>query len=344
MKNVNIVVACVFILTLVAVGSVLKATQSVILPFVIAWLLSYIFSPVVRAMARRRIPMVISMALVLAVLLGVCFLVAVFMNTRIVAFASAYPKYYDQLIALTKSFTNSKYLPPDFWDSINWGESVGRYLLSLSGSLVSLLSKLVLVVVFLVFMLLGTPYVEFKIKKAFSIDSGARVLLILKAVSAQIGRYLTLQFLISMVTGLFVWLSLSYLKVDFAATWGVLAFALNFIPTIGSIMASVPPILLALVQYYPNTFPAVGAAVALLFIQMIIGNVVTPKIMGDTLDLSPVVILISLFFWGWLWGVVGALLSVPIAAIIKIICENVESLHVIGVMMGSGRSYRRDLC
>ncbi|MEA3285611.1 MAG: AI-2E family transporter [Synergistota bacterium] len=342
MKNVNIIVACVFILTLVAVGMVLKAAQSVILPFVIAWLLLYVFGPIVRFMARKKIPIFFTIVAVLALFLGVCALGAIFMNTRVVAFASAYPKYYDQLIALTKSFTSSDLLPPDFWDSINWGERIGKYLLSLSSSLVTFMSNLVLVIVFLVFMLLGSPYVEYKIKKAFSIDSGSRILSVLKAISTQIGSYLTLQTLISVSTGVCVWLALSCLRVDFAMTWGVLAFALNFIPTIGSIIASVPPILLALVQYYPNTFPAIGAAVSLLLIQMLIGNVITPKVMGDSLDVSPVVILISLFFWGWLWGVIGALLSVPIVAIIKIICENVDSLNTVGVMMGTGKQYKKE--
>ncbi len=343
LKNINIIIACVSILTLVAVGVVLKAAQSVILPFVIAWLLSYIFGPVVRFMAKRKVPSAFSVVLVLSILLGICYLGIFFLNTRIVAFAAAYPRYYDQLIVLTKSFTGNALFPPDFWDGINWGERIGKYLLSISGSLVSLMSNLVLVVVFLVFMLLGSPFVEFKIKRAFSQQYGATITSILKTISSQIGRYLSLQFLISMVTGFCVWVALSYLRVDFAVTWGVMAFALNFIPTIGSIVASVPPILLALVQYYPNTFPAIGSAVALVMIQMTIGNVITPKIMGDSLDLSPVVILISLFFWGWLWGVVGALLSVPIAAIIKIICENVDSLKVIGIMMGSGRQYRKEL-
>jgi predicted PurR-regulated permease PerM len=114
-----------------------------------------------------------------------------------------------------------------------------------------------------------------------------------------------------------------------------LAFVLNFIPTIGSIVASVPPILVAIVQHYPNPTPVVLTLLALLGIQFTIGNILTPKIMGDTLDLSPVVILISLMFWGIIWGVVGALLSVPIAVMIKIICENVEALDFVAVLMSA---------
>ena len=142
---------------------------------------------------------------------------------------------------------------------------------------------------------------------------------------------------ISAVTGVCVWLALSALGVDFAKTWGALAFLLNFIPTIGSILASIPPILIAIVQFAPDqTWKAFVAAGVLLGIQMVIGNGISPKIMGDRLNLSPVVVLLSLMFWGWLWGVVGALLSVPIASAIKIICDNVEPLHPLGTMMGAG--------
>jgi len=165
---------------------------------------------------------------------------------------------------------------------------------------------------------------------------------ILGTVSFQIGRYLSALALISAVTGFFVWFALEYIRVDFAVTWGVLAFVLNFIPTVGSIVASIPPILVALVQFYPSYMPAVITSLALLTIQVTIGNFITPKVMGDRLNLSPVVVLISLLFWSLIWGVVGALISTIIAAIIKIICENVPYLNFISVMMGSGKAYQKE--
>jgi AI-2 transport protein TqsA len=139
-----------------------------------------------------------------------------------------------------------------------------------------------------------------------------------------------------------VWFALTLIGVDFAVTWGALAFFLNFIPTVGSIAASLPPILLALVQFYPSIWPGFITLLSILTIQLGMGNGIAPKVLGDQLNLSPVVILLSLLFWGWLWGVVGALLSVPITAALKIVCENIEPLHPISVMMGSGKSYRRE--
>jgi predicted PurR-regulated permease PerM len=225
---------------------------------------------------------------------------------------------------------------------INWGQSVGRFLMTLSGSVFAFASKLVLVVVFLFFILLGKPYFKYKILKSFSQEKANQLSEITFSITAQIRRYLSLQFLISSVTGVLVWFALELIGVDFAITWGALAFFLNFIPTVGSIAASIPPILLALVQFYPSIWPGIITLIALLTIQLGIGNGIAPKVLGDQLNLSPVVILLSLLFWGWLWGIVGALLSVPVTAAIKIVCENIESLQPISVMMGSGKSYRRE--
>jgi AI-2 transport protein TqsA len=191
-------------------------------------------------------------------------------------------------------------------------------------------------------LLLAKPYFKFKIKKAFSSDQADRVSRIIESISKQIGSYLALQFLISLTTGILVWLALVVIGVDFAATWGILAFVLNFIPTVGSIIASLLPVLVATIQFYPSYWTPIICLVSMLIIQMVMGNVVSPKVMGDRLNLSPVAILLSLLFWGWLWGIIGALLSVPFTAAIMIVCENIEPLQPISIMMGSGRRYQKE--
>lgn len=160
---------------------------------------------------------------------------------------------------------------------------------------------------------------------------------VINAISAQIGRYLVTAVIISAATGIAAWLALTAIGVDFAVNWGVLAFVLNFIPYIGSILASIPPILVALVKFYPDLGPAIAASIALLIIQMGIGNFLTPKVMGDALDINPIIVLVSLLFWGWLWGGFGAVLAVPIAVVIKIVCENIPSLRPVAILMESGR-------
>ena len=116
--------------------------------------------------------------------------------------------------------------------------------------------------------------------------------------------------------------------------WGLIAFLLNFIPTIGSIIAAIPAILLTLIQLGPLTAGLVAASY--LAINILIGNVLEPKLMGRGLNLSPLVVFLSLVFWGWVLGPVGMLLSIPLTVMIKIALENDQNTRWIGLMLGAG--------
>ncbi len=330
------------ILVLIAVGVVLKSAQSVILPLIIAWLMSFLIGPAINFMTARKIPASLAVAIILIILLGIFYLSFTFLYARFTAFAAAYPKYHERFTELIALVTSKWNLQFDPLAGINWGQSIGRFLASLSRSIFVFISQLVLVIIFLFFILLGKPFFRYKILKSFSAENADQISRITFSITGQIRRYLSLQFLISFTTGVLVWLALELIGVDFAVTWGALAFFLNFIPTVGSIVASIPPVLLALVQFYPSLWPGVITLVSVVTIQMGMGNALAPKVMGDQLNLSPVVILLSLLFWGWLWGIVGALISIPIAAAIKIVCENIKTLNPISVMMGSGKTYRRE--
>jgi len=330
------------ILVLVAIGMVLKLARPVVLPLIIAWLLSYIIAPAVNFMTQRKIPTTLAVFVILILLLGIFYLSFTFLYSRISAFAAAYPKYHSRLTELVTTVTSQWNLKFDPFAGFNWGRSIGGFLVTLSQSIFGFVSKLVLVLIFLFFILLGKPFFRFKILKSFSAENADQISRITSSITGQIRRYLSLQFLISFVTSVLVWMALTVIGVDFAVTWAALAFFLNFIPTVGSIVASIPPILLALVQFYPTFWPGIITLIVLVTIQLGMGNGIAPKVMGDQLNLSPVVVLLSLLFFGWLWGVAGALLSVPIAAAIKIVCENIETLHPISIMMGSGKIYRRE--
>jgi len=337
-NELSVIAGLLSLLVVAAACLVLRAAQAVILPLIIAWLLSYLLGPVVTFMTRRRVPTSVAVTLVLLILLGICYLGGLFLHSRAMAFVQAYPAYQERVTALLRTATQRWDLPYDPLEGINWWSKLGEYLAVTARPVVSFTSKLVLVIFYLVFLLLGKPYFKAKLQHAFNSARADHIANMLGAISKQIGTYLSLQLLISLATGVIVWLGLSWVGVDFAITWGALAFFLNFIPNVGSILASIPPILVALVQF-PSLWPAVGTAVMLLTIQMTIGNVISPKVMGERLNLSPVVVLISLVFWGWLWGIVGALLSVPIASAIKIVCANVEPLRPISILMGSGRDF-----
>jgi predicted PurR-regulated permease PerM len=122
--------------------------------------------------------------------------------------------------------------------------------------------------------------------------------------------------------------------IDFAVIWGLLAFILNYIPNIGSLLATLFPILIALLEYGVG-FTSISLSVLLLVAQNVYGNVIEPKFMGEKMDLSPVFILISLIFWGWIWGIVGMFLAVPIGSLLKILCSNIDALKPIAVIISS---------
>ncbi|MBR1895513.1 MAG: AI-2E family transporter [Pyramidobacter sp.] len=348
MKDIKIVTGCVAVLTVIAVGFVLQATQGVFIPLFIAWILSYMMAPGVRFMSRLKVPSMLTTFVLMALLLYAVGQGGRLVSQILVGQADKYVEYYEQLREIWNHLS-AKYpvLSAGFdLNSVNWGGTLRSYIISYSGSVINILSKAVMVVVFLLFILLGSPYVEVKMRKAFP-QKSAQVMTILDSISGQIARFITVMTLISGATGLLVWAGLEKIGVDFAPTWGVLAFFLNFIPTVGSIIASIPPILVAIVQFQPDASAAMlGVAPQVLWtvgwilaVQQTIGNIITPKVMGDSMNLSPVIILISLLMWGWLWGVAGALLSMPIAGILKIVCDNVEPLQMVGVLMGSGKSY-----
>ncbi len=341
MENNRLEISILGMIALVVVGFVLKVAQVVVVPLFIAWLLSYLLAPVINFMTHRRIPAGLSVLLTLALLLGVCYLSGVFVYARATGFVEEYPKYAARLNEIGSDLTTRFTLPKDSLEGINWVQEIGKRLVVVTGSFVGFLSNLLMVFFFLVFMLIGKPYAQKKIRHAFPDHRAERIAKVTQAITGQISRYLSIKVMISAITGILVWGLLISIGVDFPVTWAVLAFLLNFIPMVGSIVATIPPVLIALVQFYPNGWAAAGVLTGLLLIQQIMGNFLEPKLTGESLNLSPVVILISLIFWGWLWGVIGALLSVPITVAIKIICENVEMLRPVSVLMGSGKYYAK---
>ncbi len=148
-----------------------------------------------------------------------------------------------------------------------------------------------------------------------------------KTITEQVQKYIITKFLISLSLGLIMGVVLYLFKVDFFIIWAAFAIILNFIPNIGSIIAVLLPTLMALVQHESFGYAAIVAGV-MIVIQNIIGNILEPKIFGDRLGLNPLVIFLSLLIWGYIWGVVGMFIAVPLTAIIKIIISNSESKNM----------------
>ena len=151
----------------------------------------------------------------------------------------------------------------------------------------------------------------------------------------EIQHYMGIKTVISLATGLLIGIWVGVLGVEFAVFWGLVAFVLNFIPNLGSIIAAVPTTLLAMVQI--GVGRALLVALGYLVINMVIGNFIEPPLLGRRLGLSTLVVVVSLVFWGWVWGPVGMLLSVPLTMVLKILLENTEEFRWVAVLLSNSR-------
>ena len=336
--NMKVLVGLVALLSAIALCTILNLASGVFIPLVVAWFILQVFRPIIKLGWRLHLPPVLNITLVFAIFFSLCVVGIYFCASQAVEFNRAYNLYYSKLNTMFNDLLKVLNIPPSTISDFNWFNLIGRYMRNISELILAFSSKFVLTLVFLMFMLLEAPYVNEKIDKSFSGASAFKIKNILDTISQQISRYLGTLSLISLATGFCAWLVLAALGVELAAGWGVLTFLLNFIPTVGSIIATIPPVLMAVLQFSPGFIKPLIVLLSLTSIQITIGNVITPKVVGDRLGLSPVVILLSLLLWGAIWGIPGALLSVLIASIIKIICENIHSLRPIAVLMGSGEA------
>ena len=200
---------------------------------------------------------------------------------------------------------------------------------SLLAQLSNAMTSIFLLFLTVVFMLLEVPQLPAKLQQLMTrpVEGMGAIQRALDSVS----HYLVLKTAISLVTGLVVWGMLVLLDVRFAFMWGLLAFALNYIPNIGSVLAAIPPILQVLV--FSGLYDALILLAGYLVINLVFGNILEPRMMGRGLGLSTLVVFLSLIFWGWLLGPVGMLLSVPLTIIVKIALEQTAGGQTIAVLL-----------
>jgi AI-2 transport protein TqsA len=158
------------------------------------------------------------------------------------------------------------------------------------------------------------------------------------AVAHKVRRFLLIRTVLGVISGAAVTAWLWFMGVDFAPFWGVLFFLLNYVPNIGSIIAGIPPTLLAFVQFGPGW--ALLVAGGLLAMEQVTGNFLDPHLQGRTLNVSSLVVLLSVILWGWIWGVPGALIAVPLTVTIILVCAKVPMLRPIAVLLSGGENIR----
>ncbi len=306
-----------FILATVAVGFTLYWLQAVLVPFVLSLFIALGLSPLIEYQTTRlRFPHWLAVVGTLVVAVAILGLVGVLITNSasgLAANAGDYQSQVRDLIngALERLPLDRFGIDPD--DVVRLPlTAISTVAVGLTNAILNLVSQGSVVLIFLMFLLVGGS--------SSSASAGGTW----GEVETQIKRYIVYKFVLSAITGILVGVVLGMLGVDLAMAFGLMAFLLNFIPSIGSVVSTLLP--LPVILFSPNV-TGVEAVLAIAIpgaIQFTIGNVIEPKVMGDELDLHPVTILLALMIWGALWGIVGMLLATPMTAVTKILLERTE--------------------
>jgi len=331
-SKVLIILITVALFVIVVDG--MRAAAAIINPFLLAVFLSSLCAPLLYWLQRRGVPNGLAVAAIVLGLLVVALLLMIFVGRSLNTLAQQLPVYQERLADLITqtiaqlnklgldmtTYPLSDYVTPKkVMSLVYFGLSLFR----------GLFTNMFLILLLVLFILLETAGFPRKLQAAFPDPEGT--LGHFKSMKANVNRYMGLKTLFSLATGVCVWMLLAIIGVDFAGTWGLLAFFLNFIPAIGSIIAAIPAIIWALVQLgLPS---ALLTMLAYLVVNIIIGNLLEPRFMGHKLGLSPLVVILSMIFWGWVLGPIGMVLSVPLTMIGKIALATSEDTRWIAVLL-----------
>ena len=322
--------------SLVVIVAGMQAAVNIIIPFLLAVFLAIISTPALFWMKKRGISTLFAILLISLVILAAGLLISTLLATSIADFTKTLPEYAKKLeetfnllitwldskgIQVEKPLTD--YLRPDSAAAV---KMMGELLTQLG----TLLKNSFLIYLTMVFILMEASALPNKIHQA--LDS-KETFENLSHIANNVKRYLALKTALSLATGLLVMALLMVLKVNYAVVWGLIAFLLNFVPNIGSIIAAVPAVILALLQHGPVT--AGLALLGYLVINISIGNFLEPRLMGQRMGLSTLVVFLSLIFWGWVLGPMGMLLSVPLTMAVKIVLQTNKETRWMAMMLGS---------
>jgi AI-2 transport protein TqsA len=344
MRDTKLILIFLAVLVFFAVGFMLHLLAAILLPLVLAFFLSMIFSPLVTELRHRRVPGAVSILLVLLLVSAALFLFSWIFYSSAQAFVAALPRYQSRLADLQASI--AEHLATSFpalhqrISQMKWGEAVNvsaatAFAAAWIGSFFLVVNELFLVVLYLVFLLIGHESFPQKLSRAFAESQAQRVGAVMHNIELQVRKYLVMKTVVNLIAATLVTTLLALCGVDFPLFWGFLTFLAHFIPQVGAILSVGLPAVFMLIQFESTGWALIVAALNMA-LQFLIGNLVEPRMMGTSLDLSPLLVLLSLIFWGWLWGPWGMVLAVPITSMIKIMCENLEPLRPVAVLMSGG--------
>ncbi len=327
--------------TIVAAVTVIygmQAARVILVPLLVAVFIAVLCTPVTRLLERIRIPTGLAVTIVIILIIGTMTLVGTFVGGSLADFNDRLPFYQarlDEIFTEMAALFGQEVSVARLLDMIQPGAAMGLVATLLNG-IQGLLANFFLIAFSVIFMLLESSSLPAKIRLVLRASRGDPEYF--RRFTGSVQRYLGIKTLTSLATGLAVGTLTTAFGLDFPVLWGLLAFLLNFIPNIGSLIAAIPAVLLALIQF--GALNAALIALGYFVINIAIGGVIEPRVMGRGLGLSTLVVFLSLVFWGWIFGPVGMLLSVPLTMTAKIALESSERTATVGLLLSSPERVR----
>ena len=321
----------------------LKAASAILLPALVAVFLAVVSYPPIAWLQSRGLPDWAAVLIVFVVVVAVFGGISVVVGHSIQDFTAKLDDYEQKLSGLTTSSLERlssfgiNISAKKIQRQLDPARLVGPFSAALK-ALGSMLSDALFVLLTVVFLLGEAAGLRHKLDAATG-GSDAEIER-WRGVLDDMHGYLKVKTGLSLLTGVAVGISVAVVGVDYPLLWGLLAFLLNYIPTLGSVIAAIPAVLLALLQL--GWQQSLVLMIAFGLINLVVGNVMEPRMMGRRVGLSALVVFLSLVFWGWVWGPVGMVLSVPLTMLVKILLEGSEDLRWIAVLLGTGTAAHLD--
>ncbi len=312
----------------------MRAATDIVVPFLLSLFIAIIAAPALHWLTGKRVPLGLAMTVVVALIVAIALIMAAVVGSSLEQLSEQLPFYKTRLREMTSAvltWLEAHRIPVSRTEMLKYLDPASAINLAagLLNGLGAVLANAFLIFLTSIFILLETTAIPEKLNAA--LRRPEEQLIRFRTLSGKIQRYMSIKTWLSLATGTLVSLWLWVLGVDFPVLWGLLAFLLNYVPNIGSIIAAVPAVMLALIQLGVPT--AMWTAAGYVVINIVAGNIIEPRFMGRGLGLSTLVVFASLVFWGWVLGTVGMFLSVPLTMMMKIVVESGENTRWIGVLL-----------